>query len=290
MLGAPRRIPTTQITAPVADHGEGPIWDARAGLARWVDMPPGIIRELDPSIGGPLVVPRERRVADFAAIVRPRSSGGWVVCSRDAILLMDADFGLERSIPVPMGPGERFNDGTAAPDGTFYCGTLDLGGAARLLRLHPDGRLETVLTGLTISNGIGATPDGERMLYIDSATKRVDVFDLDADGIHDRRVHIDLADVDGDPDGLAIDATGGVWVAMWGGRCVRGYDADGGLVAVIDVPTIQPSACAFVGEQLSTLIITTSTQDLQPGQDALAGALFAAEPGVTGLPPLPFAG
>ena len=284
------RIQSRQLTAPVADHGEGPIWDARAGLARWVDMPPGIIRELDPAAGGPLVVPRERRVADFAAIIRPRSSGGWVVCSRDAILLMDADFSLERSIAVPMGPGERFNDGTAAPDGTFYCGTIDLGGAARLFRLHADGRLDTVLTGLTISNGISATPDGERMLYVDSATKRVDVFDLDADGIHNRRVHIDLADADGDPDGIAVDATGGVWVAMWGGRCVRGYDAGGGLVAIIDVPTIQPSACAFVGADLQTLIITTSTQDVLPGQDALAGALFAAEPGVTGLPPLPFAG
>lgn len=290
MSTAVHRVQSRQITAPVADHGEGPIWDAGAGLVRWVDMPAGIIRELDPAAGGALVVPHATRVADFAAIIRPRTNGGWIVCARDAILLMDASFGLERTIAVPMAPGERFNDGTTAPDGSFYCGTMELGGAGRLFRLHPDGRLETVLTGLTISNGIAPTPDGERMLYVDSTTKRVDVFGLDADGLHDRRVHIDLADVEGDPDGIAVDTTGGVWVAMWGGRCVRGYDADGGLVAIIDVPTIQPSACAFVGDDLRTLVITTSTQDLAPGQDALAGALFAAEPGASGLPPLPFAG
>ena len=285
-----RRIEASQLTAAVADHAEGPIWDARAGLARWVDMPPGLVNRLDLRDGGADAMPTIQRVADFAAIVRPRANGGWVVCTRDTIRLCDDAFGLEREIAVPMVPGERFNDGTAAPDGTFYCGTLEHGGAGRLLRLQPDGRLDTVLTDVTVSNGISATPDGQRMIYIDSATQRVDVFDLDEHGLHDRRTLVDLDGVVGAPDGLAVDETGGVWVAMWGGRSVRGYDADGELVAIIDVPTIQPSACAFVGDDLRTLLITTSTQDLAPGEDALAGALFAAEPGVAGLPPLPFAG
>jgi len=277
-------------TAAVAEHGEGPTWDARAGEIRWVDMPRGLVRRLALADARADAVPEAVRVADFVAVIRPRVVGGWIACTRDAILLTDDAFAIERRIPVPMGPEERWNDGTAAPDGTFYVGTMALDGRGRLLRLHPDGRLDTVLTGLRISNGIAPTPDGARMLHVDSMEHRIDVYDLDADGMHDRRTFVDLADVDGEPDGIAVDAGGGVWVAMWGGRCVRGFDADGAPVAVIDVPTIQPSACAFVGEDLATLAITSSAQGLTPGADALAGALFLAEPGVAGLPPLPFGG
>jgi len=284
------RIQARPLTAAVADHAEGPIWDARHGLARWVDMPRGLVNRLDPRVGGASVVPSGDRVADFVAIVRPRSNGGWICCSRDAVLLLDDAFELERRIPVPMAPGERFNDGTAAPDGTFYCGTIERGGVGRLLRLHADGRLETVLTGATISNGIAPTPDGQRMVYVDTPTHRVDVFDLDEAGLHDRRTLIDLADAEGSPDGLAVDEHGGVWVAMWGGRAVRGHHPDGALAAIVEVPTIQPSACAFVGDDLRTLLITTSTENLAPGDDDLAGTVFAAAPGVAGLPPLPFGG
>ena len=59
--------------------------------------------------------------------------GGWIACTRDTILLTDADFAVERRIPVPMGPQERFNDGACAPDGTFYCGTMALDGSGRTL-------------------------------------------------------------------------------------------------------------------------------------------------------------
>ncbi len=222
--------------------------------------------------------------------MRPRAGGGWLACTRDSILLTDADFAVERSIPVPMGPEERFNDGGCAPDGTFYCGTMALDGTGKLIRLHLDGRVETVLTGITIGNGIGSTPDGSLMYYVDTATRRVDVFDVDEQGLHDRRVHIDLSEAEGGPDGLAVDASGGVWVAMWEGRCVRGYDAAGQLVAVIDVPTIKPTACAFVGEGLDLLAITSSTENVVPGSDALAGSLFLADPGVVGMLPLPFGG
>lgn len=279
-----------RITAPVAAHGEGPVWDAAAALVRWVDMPAGAVRSIDLALGAPDAVPASTPVADFVALIRPRVGGGWVACTRDAILLLDAGFGLERRIPVPMGPDERFNDGTVAPDGSLYAGTMALDGTGRLLRLQPDGRLSTVLTGLRISNGIAPTPDGARLVHVDSPQRRVDCYDLDESGIRARRTLIDLGDVDGVPDGLAVDADGGVWVAMWGGRCVRGFDARGRAVAVIEVPTAQPSSCAFVGADLGTLAITTSQQDLDVADDPQSGAMFAAEPGVVGVVPLAFAG
>ena len=63
-VNAPRRIESTPVTAPVADHAEGPIWDARAGVARWVDMPRGLVNRIRIGDGGPAVEPVGDRVAD----------------------------------------------------------------------------------------------------------------------------------------------------------------------------------------------------------------------------------
>ena len=119
-----------------------------------------------------------------------------------------------------------------------------------------------------------------------------DVFDVAADGrtLSGRRPFVRIEDGAGGPDGLCVDAEGGVWVALFGGSAVRRYRADGTLAAIVRVGTRKVTACTFAGRDLGTLVITTSQEDLEPRDGPLAGTLFAVRPGVTGLPPLPYRG
>ncbi|TFJ94823.1 pyridoxamine 5'-phosphate oxidase [Platysternon megacephalum] len=156
------------------------------------------------------------------------------------------------------------NEGGCAPDGSFYCGSMAYAqtpGAASIYRLFPDGRVVTEATGVTISNGLDFSDDGSRAYYNDSASGRIDVFDWDVErGLHSRRPF------------------------------VRRYSADGALEGVVKLPVKQVTACTFGGDDLGTLFITTSRENLQPDDDPLAGSVFACTPGVTGRPVRSFGG
>ena len=147
-----------------------------------------------------------------------------------------------------------------------------------------------VLPAVAVSNGVGFSPSGERCFYVDSVTRRIDVFDHEVGRLSDRRPFVLTPEDGGLPDGLAVDAEGGVWVAMWGGGVIRRYDPDGRLDEVLSLPVTKVSACAFGGPDLSTLYVTTSREGLPSDAEPEAGSLFAHDVGVKGLETLPFAG
>ena len=279
------------VTAVVSEHGEGPVWSEDRGALLLVDLSAGDLLELPPS--GAV----ERRHVDHVlAALRPRADGGLVAAVERGFRLLDAELrpdGVE--IPAFDEVSIRMNDGGCDPQGRFYCGTMaydEQEGAGSLYRLDPeDGSVSTVLTGVTISNGIQWSADGRTVYYIDTPTRRIDLFDFDpVDGsFHDRRPFVELGEDDGHPDGMAIDADGGLWVACWGGSSVRRYDADGAPSEVIEVPVPNPTACAFGGADGSMLYITSSRQG---GGDRVAasGSVFAVETGVRGAPLHRFAG
>ena len=165
-----------------------------------------------------------------------------------------------------------------------------------LNRLELDGSCTTVLTGLSISSGIGWSPDASTMYLNDSGTGCVDAFRFDGSSgaIGDRRtlVHIDQPGVV--PDGLTVDEEGGIWVALWNGGAVHRYAPDGSLLASVQLPVQRPTSCAFGGPGRDTLFVTTARTDLDG--DALArqphaGKVFAIDGlGVRGLPCLPYRG
>ena len=195
--------------------------------------------------------------------------------------------------PVWSDGGIRMNEGGCDPDGRFWCGSMAYDqspGAAAMYRLDADGSVHEAFGGVTVSNGLEWSPDGSLAYYDDTATHRIDVFDYDTDaGLTGRRPFVVMAG-DERPDGLTVDSEGGVWVALFGGGAVRRYDAGGRLDAVVEVPTAQTTACTLGGPQLDQLFITTSRQGMGPHDDPLAGALFAADVGVAGLPVREFAG
>ena len=278
-----------QVTGPVAYHGEGPVWSERWGGLRWVDMLAGDVLSL--AAGGAI---NRRHVGSVAAALRPRCQGGAVIGVERGFALEEPDGTLTHLSELWTDDQVRMNEGGCDPDGRFYCGSMAYDqqpGAGALYRLDPDGSVHVVLENVTVSNGLDWSPDGSRAYYNDTATHRIDVFDYDGEaGLTGRRLFVDLSAEAKSPDGLTVDGQGGVWVALFNSGVVRRYTPDGVLDEVIEVPAKKVTACTFGGPVLDQLFITTSRQNLEPGEDPLAGSLFRAAVGVAGMPVREFAG
>ena len=277
-----------QITAPVAYHGEGPCWSASWGGLRFVDMLAGDLL----TVRADGEVDRLHVGSPVAAFVRPRTHGGYVVGTERGLAVADAP----DATPVPaltlwQGDGIRMNEGTATPDGSLLAGTMAYDrtpGAATVYRVTSQLQVEVVLTGATISNGIGFSPTGDLAYYNDTVTGRTDVFDVEAGALLRRRSFVDHQD--GRPDGLCIDSEGNVWVALNGAGTVRCFSPAGNALAEVSVPARLSTACALGGEDGRDLFVTTSRENLGTDAEPEAGALFRARVDVPGQAVAPFAG
>ena len=190
------------------------------------------------------------------------------------------------------------NDAACDPQGRLWAGTMSFEAepeVGTLYRIDPDGSYHPMINGLTISNGMGWSPAGDLMYFIDSPTRRIDVLDFDGEQgtAANRRTLVDLAETAGVPDGMTVDAAGGLWVAFWGGAQVRRYGPDGDLSFIVDVPVPQPTSCTFGGTDGQDLYITSARLGLSQSELAdspLSGAVFVARPGYRGLPAFSFGG
>jgi sugar lactone lactonase YvrE len=269
-----------------AELAEGPCWLADRERLLWVDIMAGHVHLLDPATGEDRVVPAGQPVG--AAV--PADDGRVALAVRDGFALLDLDDGrVEPIAGVELEiSGNRMNEGKCDSAGRFWAGTMAVDvrrGAGALYRL--DGRhVERMVDGVGISNGLGWSPDDRRMYYIDTLEDRIDVFDFDpaAGAIANRRPFAAI-EGPGHPDGMAVDADGGLWVALWGGGRVVHFLPDGTAAGDIEVPASQTSSCSFGGPDLRDLYITTAWQHLPPEQrEPHAGSLFRCRPGVVGQP------
>ncbi|MEU5291058.1 SMP-30/gluconolactonase/LRE family protein [Streptomyces umbrinus] len=283
--------------------GEGPTWDADAQRLIWIDILGSRVHTFDPVSGRRTVMATEQHVG----AAKPRVGGGLVVNLRDGVGLYapggessgdsgdsDGSSGLGdfRWLHREVVPGRRANDAAVAPDGALWAGTMrydEAPGGGTLSRVAPDGTVETVLDDVAVSNGTGWSPDGRLMYYIDSPTRRIDVFDFDGQRVGGRRQLAVIEEGDGFPDGLTVDADGCVWVALWDGGAVRRYTPDGKLDRVVELPVPRPTACAFGGADLTDLYITTARTGLT-APHPLSGSVLVIPGAGKGLPQPAFAG
>ena len=274
--------------------GEGPIWfDERL---YYVDIEGHKVISFHPATETEQVWDVGERVG---AVV-PRASGGLVIAGDLGFSFMDPETGKKAAVADPEAhkrPENRFNDGKCDPAGRFWAGTISTvkkTGDASLYRLDSDLRVTEMFSGVTNSNGICWSADARTMFYIDTPRKQVLAFDFDnATGtLSEERVALDTAALGlaGSPDGMTIDAHGHLWIAMCHGGLVVCLDpASGAEVARVEVPdAVETTACAFGGPDLSTLFITTGVKE--NSGEVHGGRLFAARPGVRGMPAFAFAG
>ncbi|MGW6022987.1 SMP-30/gluconolactonase/LRE family protein [Streptomyces sp. NPDC055099] len=271
--------------------GEGPTWDSAARRLIWVDILSSRVHTYDPSSGHRSVLATEQHVG----AAKPRAGGGLVVNLRDGVGLYDsmADGGAFRWLHREVVPGRRGNDAAVAPDGALWAGTMaydETPGAANLLRVTGDGTVTEVFDDVSVSNGIGWSPDGRLMYYVDTLTRRIDVLEPREGQLPPARRP--LAEIEADagyPDGLTVDADGCVWVALWDGAAIRRYTPSGALDRVIELPVARPTACAFGGAGLRDLYITSARTGLE-APHPLSGSVLVVPDAGQGVPQAAFAG
>jgi sugar lactone lactonase YvrE len=285
-----------------ARHGEGPVWDDKTGELLWVDIARGEVRWGRLDDAGEVSDLAVRSVREPVAAVTPTTGPGWLLAAGGGFRHLAPDGGVSALLDLAgEGAGRtRMNDAACDRAGRFFAGTMGLqeqAGVGSLYRLDLDGTVSTVLTGLTVSNGIDWSPDDDVLYLADSGTRTVTAFDYDPDlGTVDRpRVVLRFADDEaGTPDGLTVDREGHLWIAMWGGGEVRRYSPAMVLEDVVHVPATRTSSCAFAGPRLDVLVVTTSSEGLSVREQAVqpdAGRLFTTRiPDVRGRAAFPYRG
>lgn len=273
--------------------GEGPVWLPKAGQLAWVDILAPSYNLLDPATGGSHTTLMPGKIGSAA----PLDHG-----DLEAIVALDS--GLWRlagralaPMPSPDMRGIHFNDGKCDPAGRFWVGTRSSDGSpagGALYRLDPGGELHEMDRGFDVPNGLGWSPDGRYFYLVDTVPHllyRYD-FDLRSGAISNRCVLRRFDGHGGKPDGLAVDAIGRLWCAMWDGRGIAILSAEGEQVDWLPTPCARPTSCAFGGPRGTSLYVTTAAHGLDPeaADRGAAGSILGFDVHVAGCPVATFSG
>jgi sugar lactone lactonase YvrE/DNA-binding IclR family transcriptional regulator len=273
-----------------AQLGESPVWHPQEGLLYWVDILHPAVYRFDPRTGRN----ESCETGKLVSAIIPVAGGRLLVASQDGVEWLDFSSGalVPFSSPESGIPDNRLNDAKLGPDGAIWIGSMRIDASkptGALYRIDAQGAFERKEGGIIVSNGLDWSPDGRTLYFVDTVPGLVHAYDFDPDtgALGARREFARVAVADGRPDGLAVDAEGGVWCAIWDGWCVRRYLPDGNLDQVIELPVPRPTSVSFGGDDLGTLFITSARTRLPASTLAdapLSGGLFACRPGVAGAP------
>lgn len=261
---------------------EGPRVDG-AGNLYFSDVTNGGVFRRRPTGEIDTVVPKRRGVGGIAL----HAEGGLVISGKNVCHVKDgATRVLFARDDVP-----GFNDLFTDAQGRVYTGSMlsspfgaDAGERklGDCYRIDGEGRASVLYGGVSLTNGIGFSPDGRRIYHSDSARGLVLVHELDASG---RATPLTPIRVEGGPDGLAIDAEGGVWVALYQAGAVARFKPDGSPDRRIALPAKAVTSLCFGGADLRDLYVVSADNSDDP---ARGGSIFRTRSDVAGLP-APFA-
>ena len=292
-MNAPRCVWDAQATL-----GEGTCWSVREQSLYWVDILGQRLHRYTPASGAQRSWSFDETIS---AVAERASAPGLAVTLRHGLALFDPESGsLQHLHAAPGEPASnRFNDGKCDARGRFWGGTMDFGASAptgALYRFDKSGVTKAADVRWPVTNGPTWSLDGRTMFFTETVHRQVFAFDVDVDAgtLGEPRMWLRFDKHDGHPDGMTTDAEGHLWIAHWGGACVTRHDpVTAREVARIALPTSHITNVAFGGPALKTLFITSARSGLSPAQlqaEPLAGALFAMDLDVAGMPAHLFAG
>lgn len=274
---------------------EGPVWDADLGKLWWVDIERHLVNRWDPVTGKN----ESWSLGCQVGFAIPTTAGDVIAGTRNGIVRLNVESGMIIPLVDPESniSTTRFNDGKCDPRGRLFGGTISDQRIeeASLYMLDETLQIRRVVEKVTNSNGLAWSHDEKTFYYIDTATRKIDAFDYDvaSGAIANRRTAFDIPHDMGKPDGMTIDAEGMLWVALWSGWGISRWNPNTGeLLAKVDLPCQNVTSCCFGGPNLDRLYITCARQGLSAEQQAgqaLAGGIFVADVGVSGMPSVKFA-
>jgi sugar lactone lactonase YvrE len=273
--------------------GECCRWDEARNELSWVDVLKGRFFR---AVANPeLSIVSSYQVEGFLSAVAPYRlrSDGWIIATNQSIsrLFESGDVEELARPEARNSPSVRMNDGLCDPWGRFLVGSMALDvalGRGSFYRFEVGREPELLFSNVTVSNGVGFSPDARTMYYVDSGPGTVHAIAVDANGALGERnlfLYFDPREVL-TPDGLCVDEDGCLWVAFWDGGEVRQFAPSGEQLSRVVLPVSRPTSCAIGGESGTTLFITTARDGLnerQISKEPDAGRVFSVDVGVRGL-------
>jgi sugar lactone lactonase YvrE len=278
--------------------GEGPVWHSQEESLYWVNFVEQyqILRLSLPT--------RHLEVFETGIPVMAlgiRKAGGFITATAQGIATWDSARKTFEPVCDPLAgrDGVRFNDAATDSRGRFWVGSMNKvdpnAPDGELFCIQGDGSYEVKDRNLTVSNGMGWSPDRKILYFTDSFRYSIYAYDYDeaAGTIANRRTFVQTSSEGGIPDGMTVDSEGFVWSAFWGGWKVVRFNPEGKLDRQYQMPVPNPTSCAFGGKRLDELYITSASLGLtaeEKGKNPRSGDLFCLRPGVAGMDEPRFAG
>ena len=273
--------------------GEIPFWHPDEQLLYWADIYNHRVHQFNPTSG----TTQFFEVGEVVGSIAPAGNNRLIIGQRHRIAFLDTISGKVTPIlDIENNPDIRFNDGKCDRSGRFWFGSMSSSGKPQgsLYRYDLDG-LHILQTGLTISNGLGWSPDDKTFYLTDSPLKTIYAYDFNSQSgsISDRRVLINLQAESFFPDGLTVDKDGCIWSAMWDGWCIIRFDPKGKEMLRVIMPVQRPTCLTFGNQDLGTLYITTASvglSEIEIQNSFYSGDLFSLQTDTAGLPASHFHG
>ena len=269
----------------VSTLAEGPLWQPQTSSVTWTDIPNNVIHTAELISGKS----HSLQTPTLVSAIVESHNGDFIVGTKEGIakIGLNGDFELvEEFLDSDM----RMNDGKVDPRGNFWLGSLALDFQAHrgsLFEFDVHGKRRVIEEKVTLSNGMGWSPDLQSFYYIDSipgVLYRYD-YDISTGTISNKSILVEFDSSKGIPDGLCISKDGLIVIAMWDGRRLEILDAQGKKIEEYLLPVSRPTSCCFAGDDYSTLVVTTASQDIDRVSEPLAGkVLVLTGTGLSGLP------
>ena len=273
------------ISEVVSDLGEGPIWTPETNSVTWTDITQNTFHTANIDTGKT----ESFGVPSMIGAIAHTKDGHYIAATQKGFARISVD-GQYSPLHSFLQDDMRMNDGKVDPAGRFWAGSMALSfekDRGFLYVLETDNSYQKVLDNITLSNGMGWSPDAQYFYYIDSipgVLKRFE-YDLDNGKISNPKNLITFAAASGVPDGMSVSSDGKIVVALWDGGRIEIYEPTGAKVSEIKLGVSRPTCCTFAGPNQDILIVSTASQGIDRADEPLAGKILAVTgTGLSGLP------
>ena len=273
------------ISEVVSDLGEGPIWTPETNSVTWTDITENTFHTANIDTGKT----ESFGVPSMIGAIAHTKDGHYIAATQKGFARISLE-GKYSPLHSFLQDDMRMNDGKVDPAGRFWAGSMALSfekDRGSLYVLETDNSYQKVLDNITLSNGMGWSPDARYFYYIDSipgVLKRFD-YDLDNGKISNPKNLITFDASTGVPDGMSVSSDGKIVVALWDGGRIEIYEPTGAKVSEIKLGVSRPTCCTFAGSNQDILIVSTASQGIDRAGEPLAGKILAVTgTGLSGLP------